>query len=84
MMPLPVKLQHAVKATKHEAMTITEAAEYLNIPKDKVYQLVDQAIDLKMIGEETIIAKRDKINTWITAGIVALLFWIISILPGYL
>ncbi|MBE7958757.1 hypothetical protein ACLNAQ_00990 [Bacillus sp. ICE1] len=55
MMPLQVKLQRVVKATKDEAMTVEQAADYLKVPKQYIPVLVARSDDLKMIGDETII-----------------------------
>ncbi|AKL84706.1 hypothetical protein D068_cds20450 [Bacillus atrophaeus UCMB-5137] len=38
--------------------------------------------DLKLIGDETIIAKRDKTNAWLLGAMVAVLFFAIAVLPG--
>ncbi|MFL6977292.1 hypothetical protein R7M47_06490 [Bacillus inaquosorum] len=77
MIPLQVELQWAVKATKDEAMTVEQAAEYLKVHPD--YAKSD---DLKMIGDETIIAKRDKTNGWLLGAMVVVLFFAIAVLPG--
>lgn len=82
MIPLQVELQRAVKATKDEAMTIYEAAECLKVNVEEVPMIVAQADDLKMIGNEAIIAKRDKTNGWLLGGIALVLFFAIAVLPG--
>ncbi|WEY97162.1 hypothetical protein P5641_04850 [Bacillus subtilis] len=82
MIPLQVELQRAVKATKHEAMTVEQAAEYLKVHPDYIPVLVAKSDDLKMIGDETIIAKRDKTNGWLLGGIAVVLFFAIAVLPG--
>ncbi|MEN2438575.1 hypothetical protein AAZA48_08805 [Bacillus sp. JR_21] len=84
MIPLQVELQRAVKATKDEAMTIYEAAQYLKVEVEAVPMLVAQAEDLKMIGNEVIIAKRDKTNNWLILLIVIGAFFVISILPYWI
>ncbi|MGG4515525.1 hypothetical protein ABEX27_17360 [Bacillus velezensis] len=78
MMPLQVKLQRVVKATKDEAMTVEQAAEYLRVPKQYIPVLVARSDDLKMIGDETIIAKRDKMNGWLIWAAVVIVFFVIS------
>ncbi|PJH95274.1 hypothetical protein [Bacillus sp. SN1] len=70
MIPLQVELQRAVKATKDEAMTVEQAAEYLKVHPDYIPVLVAKSDDLKMIGD-TIIAKRDKTHIWLVAIAVA-------------
>lgn len=82
MMPLQVKLQRVVKATKDEAMTVEQAADYLKVPKQYIPVLVARSDDLKMIGDETIIAKRDKMNSWLICTVVTVVFFVISVLPG--
>ncbi|NTU28252.1 hypothetical protein HPX95_19130 [Bacillus tequilensis] len=82
MIPLQVELQRAVKATKDEAMTVEQAAEYLKVHPDYIPVLVAKSDDLKMIGDETIIAKRDKTNGWLIGVMVAVLFFAFSALPG--
>lgn len=49
---------------------------------DYIPILVAKADDLKMIGDETIIAKRDKTNGWLLGGIALVLFFTIAVLPG--
>ena len=83
-MPLQVKLQRVVKATKDEAMTVEQAADYLKVPKQYIPVLVARSDDLKMIGDETIIAKRDKTNIWLVGACVGLFFFAVSVLPGML
>ncbi|MCY8103394.1 hypothetical protein [Bacillus mojavensis] len=83
MIPLQVELQRAVKATKDEAMTVEQAAEYLKVHPDYIPVLVAKSDDLKMIGD-TIIAKRDKTNIWLVGGCVGLFFLAVSVLPGML
>lgn len=83
-MPLQVKLQRVVKATKDEAMTVEQATEYLKVPKQYIPVLVARSDDLKMIGDETIIAKRDKTNIWLVGACVGLFFFAVSVLPGML
>ncbi|MGN2669680.1 hypothetical protein [Bacillus subtilis] len=83
MIPLQVELQRAVKATKDEAMTVEQAAELLKVHPDYIPVLVAKSDDLKMIGDETIIAKRDKTNGWLIGAMVLVLFFAIVILPGY-
>ncbi|MCY8054523.1 hypothetical protein MOF52_17140 [Bacillus inaquosorum] len=82
MIPLQVELQRAVKSTRDEAMTVEQAAEYLKVHPDYIPILVAKADDLKMIGDETIIAKRDKTNGWLLGGIALVLFFTIAVLPG--
>ncbi|MCT6511965.1 hypothetical protein [Bacillus subtilis] len=84
MIPLQVELQRAVKATKDEAMTIYEAAQYLKVEVEEVPMLVAQAEDLKMIGNEVIIAKRDKTNSWLLWSVVIGSFFVIVILPQWI
>ncbi|MEG7334034.1 hypothetical protein [Bacillus sp. 0102A] len=84
MIPLQVELQRAVKATKDEAMTIYEAAQYLKVEVEEVPMLVAQAEDLKMIGNEVIIAKRDKTNSWLILLIVIGAFFAIAIMPYWI
>ncbi|MBV5123292.1 hypothetical protein [Bacillus halotolerans] len=79
MIPLQVKLQRAVKATKDEAMTVEQAAEYLKVHPDYIPVLVAKSDDLKMIGDETIIAKRDKTNGWLIGAMVLVLFFAIAV-----
>ncbi|WP_340639734.1 hypothetical protein [Bacillus atrophaeus] len=79
MIPLQVELQRAVKATKDEAMTIEQAAEYLKVHPDYIPVLVAKSDDLKMIGDETIIAKRDKTNGWLIGAMVLVLFFAIAV-----
>ncbi|CAN2250286.1 Helix-turn-helix domain-containing protein [Bacillus subtilis] len=79
MIPLQVELQRAVKATKDEAMTVEQAAEYLKVPSDYIPVLVAKSDDLKMIGDETIIAKRDKTNGWLIGAMVLVLFFAIAV-----
>lgn len=82
MIPLQVELQRAVKATKDEAMTVEQAAEYLKVHPDYIPVLVAKSDDLKMIGDETIIVKRDKTNGWLIGAMVVVLFFAIAVLPG--
>ncbi|MGO0712012.1 hypothetical protein P5408_003765 [Bacillus subtilis] len=82
MIPLQVELQRAVKATKDEAMTVEQAAEHLKVHPDYIPVLVAKSDDLKMIGDETIIAKRDKTNGWLIGAMVLVLFFAIAVLPG--
>ncbi|MED3671194.1 hypothetical protein [Bacillus subtilis] len=82
MIPLQVELQRAVKATKDEAMTVEQAAELLKVHPDYIPVLVAKSDDLKMIGDETIIAKRDKTNGWFIGAMVVVLFFAIAVLPG--
>ncbi|MDM5301880.1 hypothetical protein QUF44_09750 [Bacillus subtilis] len=82
MIPLQVELQRAVKATKDEAMTVEQAAEYLKVHPDYIPVLVAKSDDLKMIGDKTIIAKRDKTNGWLIGAMVLVLFFAIAVLPG--
>ncbi|AYK67154.1 hypothetical protein QNK06_16995 [Bacillus subtilis] len=79
MIPLQVELQRAVKSTKDEAMTVEQAAEYLKVHPDYIPVLVAKSDDLKMIGEETIIAKRDKTNGWLIGAMVLVLFFAIAV-----
>ncbi|MCY7971055.1 hypothetical protein MOB00_06795 [Bacillus spizizenii] len=79
MIPLQVELQRAVKATKDEAMTVEQAAEYLKVHPDYIPVLVAKSDDLKMIGDETIIAKRDKTNAWLIGAMVLVLFFAIAV-----
>ncbi|MGO1134235.1 hypothetical protein ACTOS9_03365 [Bacillus subtilis] len=82
MIPLQVELQRAVKATRDEAMTVEQAAEHLKVHPDYIPVLVAKSDDLKMIGDETIIAKRDKTNGWLIGAMVLVLFFAIAVLPG--
>ncbi|MCY9166038.1 hypothetical protein [Bacillus atrophaeus] len=82
MIPLQVELQRAVKATKDEAMTIEQAAELLKVHPDYIPVLVAKSDDLKLIGDETIIAKRDKTNAWLLGAIAVVLFFTFAVLPG--
>ncbi|MGN7307224.1 hypothetical protein [Bacillus subtilis] len=82
MVPLQVELQRVVKSTKDEAMTVKQAAELLKVPEQYIPVLVARADDLKMIGDETIIAKRDKTNGWLIGAIAVVLFFAIAVLPG--
>lgn len=79
MIPLQVELQRAVKSTKDEAMTVEQAAEYLKVHPDYIPVLVAKSDDLKMIGDETIIAKRDKTNGWLIGAMVLVLFFVIAV-----
>lgn len=79
MIPLQVELQRAVKATKDEAMTVEQAAEYLKVHPDYIPVLVAKSDDLKMIGDETIIANRDKTNGWLIGAMVLVLFFAIAV-----
>ncbi|KKJ80937.1 hypothetical protein NG20_07895 [Bacillus subtilis] len=79
MIPLQVELQRAIKATKDEAMTVEQAAEYLKVHPDYIPVLVAKSDDLKMIGDETIIAKRDKTNGWLIGAMVLVLFFAIAV-----
>ncbi|MCY9360393.1 hypothetical protein P8848_01620 [Bacillus spizizenii] len=79
MIPLQVELQRAVKSTKDEAMTIYEAAECLKVNVEEVPMIVAQAHDLRMIGNDAIIAKRDKTNGWLIGLIILVLFFGISL-----
>ncbi|MGQ8924301.1 hypothetical protein ACUUYQ_21090 [Bacillus halotolerans] len=79
MIPLQVELQRAVKATKDEAMTVEQAAEYLKVNVEEVPMIVAQADDLKMIGDDAIIAKRDKTNGWLLWAMVLVLFFVIAV-----
>ncbi|MCY8051759.1 hypothetical protein MOB99_15430 [Bacillus spizizenii] len=79
MIPLQVELQRVVKATKDEAMTVEQAAEYLKVHPDYIPVLVAKSDDLKMIGDETIIAKRDKTNGWLIGAMVLVLFFAIAV-----
>ncbi|KAF1341685.1 hypothetical protein ACQUF8_14185 [Bacillus subtilis] len=79
MIPLQVELQRAVKATKDEAMTVEQAAEHLKVHPDYIPVLVAKSDDLKMIGDETIIAKRDKTNGWLIGAMVLVLFFAIAV-----
>ncbi|AKL83261.1 hypothetical protein D068_cds04950 [Bacillus atrophaeus UCMB-5137] len=82
MIPLQVELQRAVKSTKDEAMTVEQAAEYLKVHPDDIPVLVAKSDDLKLIGDETIIAKRDKTNVWLLGAIAVVLFFTFAVLPG--
>ncbi|MCI3197654.1 hypothetical protein P8883_07290 [Bacillus atrophaeus] len=79
MIPLQVELQRAVKATKDEAMTIYEASQLLKVKVEEVPMIVAQTDDLRMIGNDAIIAKRDKTNGWLIGLIILVLFFGISI-----
>lgn len=63
-------------------MTIYEAAEHLKVNVEEVPMIVAQADDLKMVGKDAIIAKRDKTNGWLIGGIAVVLFLTIAVLPG--
>ncbi|MEH6439339.1 hypothetical protein V7728_05145 [Bacillus sp. JHAA] len=82
MMPLQVELQRNVKATKDEAMTVEQAAELLKVHPDYIPTLVARSDDLKMIGDHTIIAKRDKTNIWLVGACVGLFFFAVAVLPN--
>ncbi|AOR97642.1 MULTISPECIES: hypothetical protein [Bacillus] len=47
---------------------------------EQVPMIVAQADDLKMIGNDAIIAKRDKTNGWLNGAMV--LFFVIAVFPG--
>ncbi|WP_445429254.1 hypothetical protein [Bacillus atrophaeus] len=79
MTPLQVELQRAVKSTKDEAMTVYEAAEHLKVNVEEVPMIVAQADDLRMIGNDAIIAKRDKTNGWLLWAMVIVLFFVIAV-----
>ncbi|MDO7346767.1 hypothetical protein [Bacillus stercoris] len=79
MIPSQVELQRAVKATKDEAMRVEQAAEYLKVHPDYIPVLVAKSDDLKLIGDETIIAKRDKTNGWLIGAMVLVLFFAIAV-----
>lgn len=79
MIPLQVELQRAIKAMKDEAMTVEQAVEYLKVHPDYIPVLVAKSDDLKMIGDETIIAKRDKTNGWLIGAMVLVLFFAIAV-----
>ncbi|AWM20958.2 MULTISPECIES: hypothetical protein [Bacillus] len=79
MIPLQVELQRAVKATEDEAMTIYEAAEHLKVNVEEVPMIVARADDLRMIGNDAIIAKRDKTNGWLIGAMVLVLFFAIAV-----
>lgn len=80
MIPLQVELQRAVKSTKDEAMTVEQAfLELLKVHPDYIPVLVAKSDDLKMIGDETIIAKRDKTNGWLIGAMVLVLFFAIAV-----
>ncbi|WP_167407907.1 hypothetical protein [Bacillus subtilis] len=79
MIPLQVELQRAVKATKDEAMTVEQAAELLKVHPDYIPVLVAKSDDLKMIGNDAIIAKRDKTNGWLIGAMVLVLFFAIAV-----
>ncbi|ATO27807.1 hypothetical protein RA13_06980 [Bacillus atrophaeus] len=76
MIPLQVELQQAVKSTKDEAMTIEQAAEYLKVHPDYIPVLVAKSDDLKLIGDETINAKRDKTNAWLLGAITVVFLYV--------
>lgn len=82
MVPLQVELQRVVKSTKDEAMTVKQASELFKVSEQYVPVLVARADDLKMIDDETIIAKRDKTNGWLIGAMVMVLFFAIAVLPG--
>ncbi|CAM2145735.1 hypothetical protein PT2222_180004 [Paraburkholderia tropica] len=63
-------------------MTIYEAAEHLKVNVEEVPMIVAQADDLKMVGKDAIIAKRDKTNGWLIGVIAVVLFLTIAVLPG--
>ncbi|MDN4183682.1 hypothetical protein [Bacillus subtilis] len=79
MIPLQVELQRAVKATKDETMTVGQAAEHLKVNVEEVPMIVAQADDLKIIGNDAIIAKRDKTNGWLIGAMVMVLFFAIAV-----
>ncbi|MGQ3440271.1 hypothetical protein [Bacillus subtilis] len=79
MIPLQVELQRAVKATRDEAMTVEQAAECLKVNVEEVPMIVAQADDLKMVGNDAIIAKRDKTNGWLVGAMVLVLFFAIAV-----
>ncbi|ASB60972.1 hypothetical protein SC22_12585 [Bacillus sp. A053] len=79
MIPSQVELQRAVKATKDEAMTVEQAAEYLKVHPDYIPVFVAKSEDLKMIGDETIIVKRDKTNGWLLGAMILVLFFAIAV-----
>ncbi|CAF1748095.1 hypothetical protein NRS6084_02312 [Bacillus subtilis] len=79
MIPLQVELQRAVKATKDEAITVEQAAEHLKVNVEEVPMIVAQADDLKIIGNDAIIAKRYKTNGWLIGAMVMVLFFAIAV-----
>ncbi|ASS70094.1 hypothetical protein [Bacillus atrophaeus] len=79
MIPLQVELQRAVKATKDEAMTVEQAAEYLKVHPDYIPVLVAKSDDLKMVGNDAIIVKKDKTNGWLLWAMVLVLFFAIAV-----
>ncbi|MDL5612192.1 hypothetical protein QSI58_11775 [Bacillus halotolerans] len=60
-------------------MTIYDAAEHLKVNVEEVPMIVAQADDLRMIGNDAIIAKRDKTNVWLLWAMVLVLFFVIAV-----
>ncbi|KMN94589.1 hypothetical protein VL08_13185 [Bacillus subtilis] len=60
-------------------LQVEQAAEYLKVHPDYIPVLVAKSDDLKMIGDETIIAKRDKTNGWLIGAMVLVLFFAIAV-----
>ncbi|WHX43818.1 hypothetical protein QNH35_13920 [Bacillus pumilus] len=57
-LPKHIELSQAVKACKHQAMTIDDAAAYIGVPKFFVPVLADYCPDLVIEGN-VIMAKRE-------------------------
>ncbi len=51
----------------------------MKVHPDYIPVLVAKSDDLKMIGDETIIAKRDKTNGWLIGAMVLVLFFAIAV-----
>lgn len=60
-------------------MTVGQAAEHLKVNVEEVPMIVAQADDLKIIGNDAIIAKRDKTNGWLIGAMVMVLFFAIAV-----
>ncbi|MCC9090710.1 hypothetical protein [Bacillus pumilus] len=57
-LPKHVELSHAVKACKHQAITIQDAAAHLKVPENVVPMLVRENDDLVIEGN-VVMAKRE-------------------------
>ncbi|MGA3852157.1 hypothetical protein ACPCW1_04610 [Bacillus pumilus] len=57
-LPKHIELSQAVKACKHQAMTIDDAAVYLRVPKFFIPVLADSCPDLIIEGN-VVMAKRE-------------------------
>lgn len=80
--PFTSRASAGVKATKDEAMTVEQAAEHLKVHPDYIPVLVAKSDDLIMVGNDAIIAKRDKTNGWLVGACVGLFFFAVCVLPG--